>query len=422
MYCATLKIRGLMTVGMMLAVGLAAFACAEEELPTATPVPLPPIVTEIGMTASTVMAPVNIDFEAENFTDGASYFWDFGDGNTSAGTIARHTYLDAGTFTVKLTASRGDETAMSESTITVQPGDAGWLILNAEELTLVGAETFQFEVDAFDHLGNPVVEPDLVWHADPATGSIDQDGLYTAGTEIATADEGVRVDFTRGNFTANYVVPVSVVHGPPTTLLVTPEVVETRVTWEVDMHAEVLDHVGHVLEDAEITWEVLRPGDEIDQTGQYIPNETISAEDASLILVTAQVGDVTLDRIIKGTIGPGVLDRIEADGALLNLKPGDEVQLTATGFDRFGHELELDEVMWEVDDPEIGSFSEDGVFTAGVKSGKFPENTVRVRGIKDGVQTFKDVPLSILPSEAVTIEFEPDFDSVPAGSSFASSG
>ena len=404
-------------MGAMLTVALASFACAEEELPTATPVPLPPIVVEIGMTASTVMAPVNIDFEAENFTDGASYFWDFGDGNTSAGTVARHTYLDAGTFAVKLTASRGDQTETSESTITVQPGDAGWLILNAEELTLAGAETFQFEVEAFDHLGNRVAEPDLVWHADPATGSIDPDGLYTAGTDIGSAAEGVRVDFTRGNFTANYVVPVSVVHGPATTLAVTPEVVDTRVKWEVDMHAEVLDHVGHILEDAEITWEVLRPGDEIDQTGHYTPNETISVENASLILVTGKSGDVTLERIIKGTVSPGILDRVEAEGSLLELKPGDEVQLAATGFDRFGHELELEEVRWEIDDSEIGSFSEDGVFTAGSKSGAFPENTVRVRGIKDGVQTFADVPLSILPSNAVAIEFENEFDSVPAGSS-----
>ncbi len=414
---STLITRGILAVALMLTVALASFACAEEEVPTATPVPLPPIVVEIAMTASTVMAPVNIDFKAENFTDGASYFWDFGDGNTSAGTIARHTYLDAGTFNVKLTASRGDETEVSESTITVQPGDAGWLILNAEELTLAGAETFQFEVEAFDHLGNRIADPNLVWHADPATGTIDQNGLYTAGTIIEAASEGVRVDFTRGNFTANYVVPVSVVYGPAATLEVTPEVVDTRVTWEVDMHAEVLDHVGHVLEDAEVTWEVLRPGDQIDQTGHYTPNETISVENASLVLVTATSGEVTLERIIKGTVRHGILDRIEAEGSLLELKPGDEVQLTVAGFDRFGHELELDEVKWEVDDPEIGSFSEDGVFTAGVKSGTFPENTVRVRGIKDGVQTFADVPLSILPSQAVVIEFENEFDSVPAGSS-----
>lgn len=369
------------------------------------------------MTASTVMAPVNIEFEAKDFTDGAAYFWDFGDGNSASGTTARHTYLDAGTFGVKLTASRDGETEIAESTITVQPGDAGWLILNAETLELESGETFQFEAEAYDHLGNHVAQPDLEWRADPATGVIDQNGVFTAGNDVGFASEGVRVDFKRGNFTANYVVPVSVVYGPPTTLSITPEVIDTRVTWAVDMHALVLDHVGHVLEDAEIVWEVLRPGDEIDQTGYYVPNQTISGENASLVLVTGTVGGSTLEQIVKGTVRSGVLDHVEIEGSLQELKPGDEVQLSATAYDRFGNELELDELRWEVDDPDIGSFDQDGLFTAGSKSGTFPENTVRVRGIKDGVETFANVPVSILPSKAAMIEFANEFDSVPAGSS-----
>ena len=414
----TFRSRVLLVVGFAIATASVLVACtAEEAEPTVTPTPMPPIVVDIGMTASTVMAPVDIEFEAMNFTDGVSYFWDFGDGNTTAGTKTRHSYLDAGTFTVKLTASRGEDTTYAESTIAVQPGDAGWLILNAEQLTLTGGEDFQFEVEAFDHLGNQVDEPSLIWHADPITGSIDESGLFTASTNIGFAAEGVRVEFTRGNFTANYVVPVSVVHGPATTLDVMPQIIDTRVTWEVDLHAEVLDHVGHVLEDAEITWEVLRPGDAIDQTGHYTPNKAISAEDASLVLVTGTVGGVTLERIVKGTVKHGVLDHVEVEGSLLELKTGDEVQLTATGYDRFDNELELDGLSWEVDDPEVGSFSEDGVFTAGPKSGDFPETTVRVRGFKDGVQTFTNVRLSILPSKAVAIEFETEFDSVPAGSS-----
>ena len=397
--------------------GIALIACATDETPTPTEVPLPPIVVDIGMTASTVMAPVNIDFEARDFTDGATYFWDFGDGASMTGTLARHTYLDAGTFVVRLSATRGDETQYAEKTITVQPGDAGWVILNAGALELEAGESFQFTAEAFDHLGNPVSEPDLVWYADPATGSIDQNGLFTAGQDIAFATEGVRVDFSRGNFTANEKLPVAVVHGDPATIDVTPLKIDTRATWGVDLDAEVLDPAGHVLEDAEISWETLRPGDHIDQTGYYTPSETISATDASLILVSATRGDVQLEHIVKGTVHPGILDRVEVEGSLIELKPGDEVQLFATGYDRFGNELELDEISWEIDDPEAGSFGVDGEFTAGGKSGEFPENTVRVRGFKDGVQIFANVPLSILPSTAVAIEFMHEIDSVPAGSS-----
>ena len=401
----------------LVAASLILLGCAEETPPTVTPTPAPPIIVDIAMTANNVMAPVNIDFQAKNFTDGTTYFWDFGDGNSSSGTKARHTYLDAGSFNVRLTASRGEETVSDETTITVQPGDAGWLVLNAESLTIKGAEQFQFTAEAFDHLGNRIEAPSLTWHADPATGTIDENGLFTASKTIGFAPEGVRVGFARGNFTANYVVPVEVVHGPPTELQILPETIDTRVTWGVDLNAEVVDHVGHILEDVEIAWETLRPGDEIDQTGYYSPNETISAEDASLVLVTATLGDVTLEKIIKGSIGPGILDRLEVEGSLLELQSGDEVQLSAKAFDRFGHELQLDELMWEVDDPEVGTFNEEGLFTSGSFSGVFPENTVRVRGVKDGVETFTDIPISILPSEAIAIEFDDVDDSVPAGSS-----
>lgn len=410
--------RALSAIVLALTAALVSMVCATEEpTPTVTPTPLPPIVVDIGMTANTVMAPVNIEFEATNFTDGASYFWDFGDGNSAAGTIARHTYLDAGTFTIKLTATRGDETEISESTITVQPGDAGWLILNIDALELEGGETFQFEAEAFDHLGNPVPDPSLVWHADPATGVIDQNGSFTASNDVGFAAEGVKIDFTRGNFTTNYVIPVSVVYGPPTELNITPDVIDTRVTWTVDMHAEVLDHAGHILEDAEIEWEALRPGDQIDQTGHYTPNETISGDGASLVLVTGTVGDVSIEQIVEGVVRPGVLDRVEVEGSLWDLKSGDEVQLTAVGYDRFGHELALDELRWEIADPEVGSFNAEGLFTVGSKSGLFADNMIRVRGILDGVEIFTNVPLRILPSNAIAIEFLNEFDSVPAGSS-----
>ena len=394
-----------------------ALACTAEEPPTPTEVPPHPIIVDIGLTTNSVMAPVNIEFEAREFTDGALYFWDFGDGNSMDGTGARHTYLDAGSFVVRLTGTQGDETEYTEKTISVQPGDAGWVILNAEELSLEAGETFQFEVEAFDHLGNAIIEPDLVWHADPTTGNIDPNGLFTAGQDVASATEGVRVDFTRGNFTANEVLPVSVVLGAPTVIDVAPAMIDTRATWSVDMNAEVLDPAGHVLEDVDITWEVLRPGDEIDQTGYYTPGETISSENASLVLVTAASEDATLEYIVKGTVHAGILDRVEVEGALTDLKTGDTVQLVATGYDRFGNELELDEIRWEVDDPDAGSFDEEGTFTAGAKSGEFPEDTVKVRAIREGVQSFAVVPLSILPSKAVAIEFINEVDSVPAGSS-----
>ena len=373
--------------------------------------------TEIGMTANTVMVPVNIEFAAENPTDGASYFWDFGDGNAATGIRARHTYLDAGTFTVRLSAVLNESEQVTESRVTVHPGDAGWLVLNKDALILESAEDFQFEAEAFDHLGNPVHDPQLTWHVDPWIGTIDDAGRFVAGQNVGIAAEGVRVEFSRGNATVDAVVPVQVILGDAVSLSITPPNIDTRVNWAVDLTAEVFDAAGHLLEDAEITWEALRPGDSIDQTGHYVPNDVISNPDASLVVVTATRGPVTLSRIVEGHIKAGVLDRVEVDGSLVELNAGDEVQLSAIGYDRFGHDVELDEVRWEVIDSEVGTVTADGLFTAGAKSGNFSEETVIVRGFKDGVQVFEYVPLRILPSAATELRIVNGFDSVPAGAS-----
>lgn len=51
------------------------------------------------------VSPVSIPVSFTNLSQSAtSYFWDFGDGNTSTATNPQHTYQDAGTYSVELSA------------------------------------------------------------------------------------------------------------------------------------------------------------------------------------------------------------------------------------------------------------------------------------------------------------------------------
>ena len=389
-------------------------ACTQPE-PTPTPTPQPPNAT-FSMSALTVMAPMTVTFSIDEPSDNASYQWDFGDGNSNSGSEVEHTYLDAGSFTVRLNASRNGTNSEYQDSVRVQPGVAGWITLDANALTLESGDTHQFQITAYDDLGNQIQDPNIQWSATHTAGSVNQDGLFTAGYEIGFTPEGVTAVLQRGGQTVEQIIPVEIIYSELASISVEPPEIDTRVTWSVDMHATAIDATGHTIEDAEISWEILRPGDSIDQTGFYSPSDSISEGETSLLLVRANYKEQEIEQIIKGKVNPGILDRIEIPESLESLEPDDQVQLSVKAFDRFGNDLTLDKVEWNIKDPAAGTITPEGLFTAGTKSGKLDEDTLQARGFKDGIQTFQFIPVSIQPSAAQSIRFLEPNDSIPAGS------
>ncbi|NUQ25779.1 MAG: PKD domain-containing protein [Saprospiraceae bacterium] len=79
-------------------------------------------------------------------TNGLSYLWEFGDGNTSTATNPTHTYATGGIYNIKLTATNnaGSSSASQEAFTSAQPlSDAllqggAWKIRNAENSIFVG--------------------------------------------------------------------------------------------------------------------------------------------------------------------------------------------------------------------------------------------------------------------------------------------
>ena len=94
----------------------------QDYITTVTILPPPPVANfTIGVTGA--LTPVTVRFTDISTGSPTSWLWDFGDGNTSTAENPTYTYVQAGQFTVTLTAkNRGGSSTMSLPTpIVVQP-------------------------------------------------------------------------------------------------------------------------------------------------------------------------------------------------------------------------------------------------------------------------------------------------------------
>lgn len=389
--------------------------CTPPPEPTPTPTPVPPPDVGFSISAESVMAPLEVNFTVDSPRDGVGYSWKFGDGNEATGPSVSHTYLDAGRFNATLSVQFEGDVLANDREITVQPGAAGWLVLNAESIELESGDSFRFEAQAFDELGNAIDPPAVVWSTDTTAGTITHDGVFVAGPTVGSWESGVVASIERAGALASAEVPIQINYGAPSTLLVEPESIETKVTWEVDLHARVFDEAGHELEDVEVEWEALRPGDKVSNSGEYVPGTVVAESDSALVVARVKAGDAYLTKILRGTVEPGILDEIQISPPLPQLAPSESIQLSAVAYDRFGNDVALDSVEWKLNTSVAGDITSNGFLTVGNAAGRFGDETLVVRGYKDGVESVAFYAVEISPDEPATVEFRYPDDSVPAG-------
>ena len=97
------------------------------------------------------------------------------------------------------------------------------------------------------------------------------------------------------------------------------------------------------------------------------------------------------------------------------MEVGDSIQLSSFATDRFGNELELDELVWSVSNPDIGSITESGLFTAGTTAGEHTDTGITARGTLNKIESVTVAPLTIIAGGVEFIHIVPDGDSVPIG-------
>ncbi|MDP6665975.1 MAG: peptidylprolyl isomerase [Dehalococcoidia bacterium] len=375
----------------------------------------PPPVAEFTATTEGGNAPLEVSFVLGEIADGDSFSWDFGDGTGSDEAEPAHTFQDVGEFTIRLTATKGDQTATAETTVSVEHGEAGWVVIDGGADPLLSGETTRFSATAFDILGNPVVDPAFTWSADPAAGEIDGSGKFTAGIGLGDFKDAISVEFERLGTVVTQSAGVEIVVGPLHAISVEPNELDIRVGRTQTISVRAVDEAGHQLDSVLTLFTVMRGDDSIDSTGYFTAGNMASDGDSELISVEVELDDQVIEATISGSVRPGILDQVHVSSLPTAMKVGESAQLTAFATDRFGNELELDELRWTVTGTDIGSVTASGLFTAGTAAGAYVEEGPTARGVLANIESATTAPVTIVAGPAASIQIVPDGDSVPIG-------
>ncbi len=105
--------------GLWLAAALLAGSCSKSDESENTPAAENPVVA-FSYTSNGFVAPTQVSFTNKS-KNADTYLWDFGDGTTSTEANPVHTYIDGGTYMLKLTAYNAQASATANLQLDIQP-------------------------------------------------------------------------------------------------------------------------------------------------------------------------------------------------------------------------------------------------------------------------------------------------------------
>ena len=362
------------------------------------------------------MAPLEVQFSPVSQSGDIAFHWEFGDGATSNESSPLHVFEDAGNFTVRLTVSKGDRSSSYERSVSIEPGEAGWIAVSPAVLELQSGERVRLEPSAFDILGNPIPEATFTWSSDDLAGSVLDDGTFIAGPTIGYFGNAVTVEFERLGKKASGSIAAEIIYGELDSVVITPPTINLRANDRLELSVLPRDRQGHVLPNATVEWDVVRNGVDALLTGGEFRAGTVPTKgEQDLVIAKVTVDGVTREATVTGSITPGILDRVELAPDTPPAAADVPVKLTAVGYDRFGNAIELDSVEWSLFSESLGSITSEGVFTPSGEAVALDVPFLNLTGHADRVTADADIWIRIQPGIAVDISIVPSVDSIPVG-------
>ena len=398
----------LLLVVLMLLVTLLLSACADGE-------EVEVLQARLAADGTTGQAPFKVTFT--NASENADQFrWDFGDSvattTRAVEEIVTHEYTKAGTHTVTLTAIREgepDEINTATFTVVIEPGPLHHIVLKPP--TLGVAQEQRLTATALDEFDNPIPGLTFAFRADERVGEIDNQGIFTAGTEPGIYSGAVRVEATQDTVTKTATTGVTIEAGPLDHISVEPVATTLGVTGVQKFAATALDEFDNPIPGLAFAFQADERVGEIDNQGNFVAGTKPGIYAGA---VTVEVDQETLTRTATAnvTIETGPLHHISVDPVGTTLGVTGAQQFTATGRDRFENPIPGVTINFSSVE-QAGKVDSNGLFTAGSRAGSY-ERGVKVEANIAGVTQTATLDVIVQPGPLDQVILDPALVTVQA--------
>jgi len=381
--------RRFLIVGLLTLLALTALACAQPE-PTPTPIPPPP-VAYFSLDVSSENAPVTVQFTDTSQGAVTAWQWDFGDGASSTEQNPTHDYTMAGSFTVGLVASGpgGSHTAVAPGPVTIKPGPLVEVAVTPSAITLQVQETARLQAKAIDQFGNLISDAVPAWTLVGPGGTIDEAGLFTAGTQAGGYEGLVQVTATQEGKSREALIDVTITPGALYAVAIEPAEVALDIGASQRFTFRAVDEFGNHISDVLSSWSAPAEVGEIDANG-VLTTGTKAGLSLGAIRIEVVKGTGRATAMSDLAVRPGALATVQVEPSFAVVDKRYIQKFKAIGLDQYGNVIPGLAFLWGATGGEI---TQAGLYTAS-ESGSFPVTaSATFRGSLRRGSAVADVPL-----------------------------
>ncbi len=255
--------------------------------------------------------------------------------------------------TALITAAANSKIATT--TVTFTAGSLHHIAVSPAPAVLTPNATQLFTATGYDQYDNEISGLSFTWSVVNGGGTIDSNGVFTAGPTAGTYPDTVRA---KAEGISGY-ASVTVTAGALNHIVVTPSSVTLAPEGTQSFTATGYDQYDNEISGLSFTWSVVNGGGTVDSNGVFTAGPT-----AGTYPDTVQATAEGISGYASVTVTAGALNHIVVTPSSVTLAPEEVHPFTATGYDQYENEVSGLSSTWSVVNGG-GSIDSNGVFTAG---------------------------------------------------------